>query len=158
MPARTMNRKEASERSKHLRDNLKQNTPQQYLSKLNPTGADDGTVDRVKERAVLADIGQALKILQSLGFVLIGGVGFGVMHHLAIVIISQYLHVVVESCESLKGRHKLFEKVYEVVEKTKETVLMLTCTTPKIFRTFATDPVETINELIMKVSSAHISA
>ncbi|CAI2355779.1 unnamed protein product [Caenorhabditis sp. 36 PRJEB53466] len=59
----TMNREEAAEHLKHLRDNLKEDTPQQYLSKVDLTVAEDGTINHVKERSVLADIGQALKSL-----------------------------------------------------------------------------------------------
>lgn len=58
-----MNREEAAEHLKHLRDNLKEDTPQQYLSKCDLTLADDGTVHHVEERSVLKDIGQALKSL-----------------------------------------------------------------------------------------------
>ncbi|UMM44139.1 hypothetical protein L5515_019364 [Caenorhabditis briggsae] len=59
----TMNREEAAEHLKNLRENLKEGTPQQYLSKLELNVADDGTIQHVQEKNVMRDIGQALKNL-----------------------------------------------------------------------------------------------
>ncbi|CAP27689.2 Protein CBG07361 [Caenorhabditis briggsae] len=59
----TMNREEAAEHLKNLRENLKEGTPQQYLSKLELNVADDGTIQHVQEKSVMRDIGQALKNL-----------------------------------------------------------------------------------------------
>uniref|UniRef100_A0A8R1E3V7 MFS domain-containing protein n=1 Tax=Caenorhabditis japonica TaxID=281687 RepID=A0A8R1E3V7_CAEJA len=59
----TMNREEAAEHLKNLRDNIKEDTPQQYLSKVDLTVADDGTIQHAKKKSVLGDIGQALKSL-----------------------------------------------------------------------------------------------
>uniref|UniRef100_A0A1I7V3J2 MFS domain-containing protein n=2 Tax=Caenorhabditis tropicalis TaxID=1561998 RepID=A0A1I7V3J2_9PELO len=59
----TMNREEAAEHLKNLRDNLREDTPQQYLSKQELNIADNGTIKNVEEKSVMRDIGQALKNL-----------------------------------------------------------------------------------------------